>query len=497
MNARSMSKAELIAAISLTAGAAAIGYMAYKTFMSKEKCCKTRVNLEIQKDNPKVVHAFDIEDLGDKAVYCRCWRSKKTSKMTTQHQIVDSSLTLGQNQIISCDSDRSASEKEKRNTQDGSQKHLNGCVPLSHQVAGHKYGVDKVGILQHPDGTVLKQLQPPPRGPRELKFYSMVYDEHCCDPVLLDLQMHLPKYYGTWTPADAPNDLYLKLDDVTRKFNKPCIMDVKIGQKSYDPYALKEKKDQQIRKYPLMEEIGFLVLGMRIYQVNTDSYETHDQHYGRGLIKETIKDGLTKFFFNGNSVRKDAIAASIQKVQKILQWFQSQSQLHFYASSLLFVYEGSSQQTAQMKRKAGSLADVSAAPKGCPTDGEVLEYNNNVCVIGSMENGRTMASFGQSLSNMYALHKKGCSQGHRNDVPLQIETREQDNSLWKCTTPPNGNKPQLEKESHHMPAVMQKPNEVEVRMIDFAHVFPSNTKDEGYVYGLKNLLTVLQQILNN
>lgn len=23
--------------------------------------------------------------------------------------------------------------------------HLDGCVPLSHQVAGHKYGVDKVG----------------------------------------------------------------------------------------------------------------------------------------------------------------------------------------------------------------------------------------------------------------------------------------------------------------------------------------------------------------
>lgn len=27
------------------------------------------------------------------------------------------------------------------------QTHLNGCVPLSHQVAGHKYGVDKVGKL--------------------------------------------------------------------------------------------------------------------------------------------------------------------------------------------------------------------------------------------------------------------------------------------------------------------------------------------------------------
>ncbi|MGH0161547.1 UNVERIFIED_CONTAM: hypothetical protein FKN15_072300, partial [Acipenser sinensis] len=344
-------------------------------------------------------------------------------KMTTQHQIVDSSLTLGQNQIVSCDSDRSASEKETRKSQDESQKHLNGCVPLSHQVAGHKYGIDKVGILQHPDGTVLKQLQPPPRGPRELQFYSMV--------------------------------TIVSVDKST--------------------------------------------LLAKIYLVNTDSYETHDQHYGRGLIKETIKDGLTKFFFNGNNVRKDAITASIQKVQKILQWFESQSQLHFYASSLLFVYEGLPQQTAQMKRNAGSLADVSAAPKVCHTDGEVLEYNNNVFVIGSMENGRTVTSLGQSLSNMYALHKKGCSQGHYNDVPRQIETSEQDNSLWKRTTPPNSNdnKPQLEKESHHMPAVMQRPNEVEVRMIDFAHVFPSNTKDEGYVYGLKNLLTVLQQILNN
>lgn len=72
-----MSKADLIAAISVTAGAAAVGLLVYKTFFSKGKCVKPKVNLDIQKDNPKVVHAFDIEDLGDKAVYCRCWRSKK------------------------------------------------------------------------------------------------------------------------------------------------------------------------------------------------------------------------------------------------------------------------------------------------------------------------------------------------------------------------------------------------------------------------------------
>lgn len=59
-------------------------------------------------------------------------------------------------------------------------------------------------------------------------------------------------------------ELYLRLEDVTRRFRKPCIMDVKIGQRSYDPFASQEKRQQQIRKYPLMEEIGFLVLGMRV-----------------------------------------------------------------------------------------------------------------------------------------------------------------------------------------------------------------------------------------
>ncbi|KAL4834201.1 hypothetical protein H8958_020921 [Nasalis larvatus] len=63
----------------------------------------------------------------------------------------------------------------------GRLRFLNGCVPLSHQVAGHTYGKDKVGILQHPDGTVEKQLRPPPRGPRALEFCNTVYAADCID----------------------------------------------------------------------------------------------------------------------------------------------------------------------------------------------------------------------------------------------------------------------------------------------------------------------------
>lgn len=68
---------EWIAAVTIAAGTAAIGYLAYKRFYVKDHRNKAMINLHIQKDNPKIVHAFDMEDLGDKAVYCRCWRSKK------------------------------------------------------------------------------------------------------------------------------------------------------------------------------------------------------------------------------------------------------------------------------------------------------------------------------------------------------------------------------------------------------------------------------------
>lgn len=64
--------------------ALAVGYAAYITYSSKTKSkdeknvgSGTAVNLNINKDNPKVVDTFDVEDLGKKSVFCRCWRSKK------------------------------------------------------------------------------------------------------------------------------------------------------------------------------------------------------------------------------------------------------------------------------------------------------------------------------------------------------------------------------------------------------------------------------------
>ncbi|CAB1317603.1 unnamed protein product [Coregonus sp. 'balchen'] len=274
-----------------------------------------------------------------------------------------------------------------------------------------------------------------------MQFYSKVYAEDCGDPCLLDLQHHLPKYFGTWSSPEYPNELYLKLEDVNRRFQKPCIMDVKIGQKSYDPYASHEKRDQQIKKYPLMEEVGFLLLRMR-------------------------------------------------------------SQLTFYASSLLFVYEGLPPPSPEGHVFRGPPEKTtSTADACCEPNEEVLEYNNNIRVAVPLD---------YSLSTMYTMYKKGCTRGHHGKVTATGITTtgpnpQEDNSTWKCpglvpAEQPNGNgiKAKLEEEFGVGEGGRGEPHpdEVEVRMIDFAHVFPSESQDQGYIYGLKHLLEVLQQILH-
>nr|CAG4642215.1 EOG090X0JRY [Eurycercus lamellatus] len=63
---------------------AGISYLAYDKLHSGIPCmkglsCKSnkgpQVNLSLKKEESKVVDQIDVEDIGDKKVFCRCWRS--------------------------------------------------------------------------------------------------------------------------------------------------------------------------------------------------------------------------------------------------------------------------------------------------------------------------------------------------------------------------------------------------------------------------------------
>lgn len=49
-------------------------------------------------------------------------------------------------------------------------------------------------------------------------------------------------------------------------------------------------KDQQKYSKHLLNIMCFLIF--QVYKVCSDTFDSYDQHYGRGLVKDTIKDGM-------------------------------------------------------------------------------------------------------------------------------------------------------------------------------------------------------------
>ncbi|XP_045469442.1 CDGSH iron-sulfur domain-containing protein 2 homolog [Harmonia axyridis] len=64
----------LIPPFACVAGATYVSYLAFCPKARAPPCGK--VNPKILKNSPKVVDIIDVEDITEKAVFCRCWRSK-------------------------------------------------------------------------------------------------------------------------------------------------------------------------------------------------------------------------------------------------------------------------------------------------------------------------------------------------------------------------------------------------------------------------------------
>ncbi|XP_056641499.1 CDGSH iron-sulfur domain-containing protein 2 homolog [Diorhabda carinulata] len=74
---------DFLALVPPTAAVAGLTYMSYLAFCPKGRCgagsCDQKGNLvnpSILKKSDKVVDSVDVEDIAEKAVFCRCWRSK-------------------------------------------------------------------------------------------------------------------------------------------------------------------------------------------------------------------------------------------------------------------------------------------------------------------------------------------------------------------------------------------------------------------------------------
>ena len=193
-------------------------------------------------------------------------------------------------------------------------------------------------------------------------------------------------YYGivgqeTSTSYEISADSYIMFDDLTANFSKPCVMDLKIGTKTYEDDAHYTKREREICKYKQQAYFGFRVTGMRVYdpslsqELSEDGFLFFDKYYGRSLLTvEDVEKAFCTFFKTYNDpeslklfneelalsegrdfeitelqkrwnvqttvVRVGIIDEIIEQVSCIQEWFRNNHRFVFRSSSLLFVYEG-------------------------------------------------------------------------------------------------------------------------------------------------------------
>ena len=87
------------------------------------------------------------------------------------------------------------------------------------------------------------------------------------------------------------------MKDIAYGIGRPCILDIKIGRKTHDPYASPEKIHRQKLKYPLSESIGFQISGMRIFDTNSKKFIHYDKNFVQTLTKDDMIKCNAKFIF--------------------------------------------------------------------------------------------------------------------------------------------------------------------------------------------------------
>ena len=93
-------------------------------------------------------------------------------------------------------------------------------------------------MLKWEDDKILKPLMKEDRGTRELNFYVEINGNNC-DPVISELRSFTPAFYGKKTIRVDKNCSVncLVLEDLTKGLGKPCIIDVKMGKRTWDLVA--------------------------------------------------------------------------------------------------------------------------------------------------------------------------------------------------------------------------------------------------------------------
>lgn len=184
------------------------------------------------------------------------------------------------------------------------------------------------------------------------------------------LKSFFPDFYGI-------EENSVVISNLAFDYEKPNIIDIKLGTKLYDCFASEEKKERmrQVAATTTSGSMGFRICGMKvllndcddqIFQINSGEYEIFDGSYGRSLQDENVSDGFITFFRCSKNQDLISIWHSIQRLEAAYE----KSNVVMIGASLLIIYEGS-----KSTRTAPSVNLIDFAHSSVVTEDKLKQFS--------------------------------------------------------------------------------------------------------------------------
>uniref|UniRef100_A0A4Y0BDU1 Kinase n=1 Tax=Anopheles funestus TaxID=62324 RepID=A0A4Y0BDU1_ANOFN len=252
-----------------------------------------------------------------------------------------------------------------------------GVLQLENQVAGHTAAQGCLGLLKTTsDGTILKPTGKVLCGIREIAFYERLEEArqrkreqaNADDHLWTVLCQVVPKYFGhPKHTIDGKEVEFIQLEDLTEGLEWPCIMDVKIGRRTWDPLATPEKRKAEENKYKACRQrFGLCIPGFQLYSLREGGkLIRHGKDYGKQLTEDNIRDAFLLYLnaAEDGRVSRKLLEHFLHDLHLIRDWAHQQTTYRLYSSSVLLVYDAAQlDESKQSKQQRESLTNSHGTP---------------------------------------------------------------------------------------------------------------------------------------